>query len=84
MEYGRLLGFVIYKDGIHVYPLKFEAILQLLSPKTIRQLQILQGKATFLRIFIANYAEISKGFMRLLKQDKSFIWDDQDQCYFDD
>ena len=40
-------------------------------------------KATFLRIFIANYAEISKGFIRLLKQDALFIWDEQSQCSFD-
>ena len=73
MESGRLLGFIISKDGIWVDPLMAKAILQFPSPKTIRQLQRLQEKETFLRIFIANYAEISKGFMRLLKQDALFI-----------
>ena len=36
-----------------------------------------------MRRFIANYAEISKGFMCLLKQDAPFIWDEQNQCLFD-
>ena len=76
MDSGRLLGFIVSKDGICVDPLKVEAILKFPTQKTIRQLQILQGKTTFLRRFIANYAEISKGFMRLLKQDVSFIWDE--------
>ena len=45
---GRLLGFVISKHGIMVDPLKVETILQLSTPRTIRQLQSLQGKANFL------------------------------------
>jgi hypothetical protein len=69
---GRLLGFVISKHGIMVDPLKVEAILQLSPPRTIRQLQSLQGKANFLRWFITNYAEIMKGFMRLLKKEVHF------------
>jgi hypothetical protein len=50
-----------------VDPLKVEEILRLPPPCTIRQLQGLQGKANFLRRFIVNYANITKGFMRLLK-----------------
>ena len=69
---GRLLGFVISKHGIMVDPLKVEAILQLSHPRTIRQLQSLQGKANFFRWFIANYAEIMKGFMGLLEQEVHF------------
>ena len=37
-----------------------------------------------MRIFIADYAEISKGFMHLLKQDRMFIWDEQAQRSFDE
>jgi hypothetical protein len=66
-----------------VDPLKVEAIIQLPPPCTILQLQSLQGKANFLRCFIANYAEITKGFMRLLKKDVPFYWDDAAQCSFD-
>ena len=66
-----------------VDPLKVEAILQLYPPCTIRQLQSLQGKANFLRRFIANYAEIIKGFMRLLKKEVHFYWDDRAQRYFE-
>jgi hypothetical protein len=58
--------------GIIVDPLKVEAIIQLPPPHTILQLQSLQGKEIFLRRFIMNYAEITKGFMRLLKKDVPF------------
>jgi hypothetical protein len=70
---GRLLGFLVSETGIMVDPLKVEAILQLPPPCTIRQLQGLQGKDNFLRRFIVNYANITKGFMHLLKKDTPFI-----------
>ena len=35
----------------------------------------LQGKARFLRRLIPNYAEVAKGFTRLLKRDTPFRWD---------
>ena len=79
VESGRLLSFIVANDGIRVDPLKVEAITQLPLPRTILQLQSLQGKANFLRRFIANYAEITKGFMRLLKKGVPFIWDNRAQ-----
>jgi hypothetical protein len=70
---GRLLGFIVSTMGIMFDPLKVEEIVQLPPPRTILQLQSLQGKANFLRCFIANYAKITKGFMRLLKKDVPFL-----------
>jgi hypothetical protein len=80
---GSLLGFIISTTGIMVDPLKVEAIIQLPPPRTILKLQSLQSKANFLRRFIANYAEITKGFMHLLKKDVPFFWDEATQCSFD-
>jgi hypothetical protein len=79
----RLLGFLVSETEIMVDPLKVEAILRLPPPRTIRQLQGLQGKANFLRQFIVNYANITNGFMCLLKKDTPFIWDERAQESFD-
>eukprot|EP00253_Pinus_taeda_P014554 PITA_14554 len=84
IEAGRLLGSIVSTKGICVDPFKVEAIIQLPPPSSIRQLQSLQGKANFLRRFIANYAEITKGFMRLLKKGIPFLWDDFAQRSFND
>jgi hypothetical protein len=62
MESDRLLGFIVSCQGIRVDPLKVEVILNLPPPSTLRQLQSLQGKANFLRRFIPNYVEITRGF----------------------
>jgi hypothetical protein len=63
---GQLLGFIISKDEIRVDPLKIKAILALPPPTNLTQIQSLQGKENSLHRFIYNYAEITKGFMRLL------------------
>ena len=73
VESGHLLGFIVANDGIRVDPLKVEAITNLPLPHMILQLQSLQGKANFLRRFIVNYVEITKGFMHLLKKGVPFI-----------
>jgi hypothetical protein len=83
IEFVQLLDFIVSKDGIRVDPLNIKAILSLPPPTNLTQLQSLQGKANFLRRFICNYAEITKGFMRLLKKNTPFIWDDTTQWSFD-
>jgi hypothetical protein len=77
------LGFIVSKKRIRVDPLKVEVVLSLPPLKNLHQLQSLNGKENFLRRFICNYAEITKQFMHLLKNDIPFIWDEQAQHLFD-
>ena len=60
-----------------------ETIVNFTPPRSIRQLQSLQGKSNFLRRFIVNYAKITKGFMCLLKQNTPFVWDEIAQITFE-
>eukprot|EP00253_Pinus_taeda_P020385 PITA_20385 len=80
---GRLLGFVVSKDGIRLDPCKVQAIIDLPPPSNLLQIQKLQGKANFLRRLIPNYAELAKGYTRLLKKELPFIWDQVAQASFD-
>jgi hypothetical protein len=75
IESGRLISFIVSRQGIRVDPLKVEAILNLPPPSSLHHLQSLQGKANFLHRFIPNYAELTLGFTRLLKKGSEFIWD---------
>ena len=76
VKVGHLLGFIVSKEGVRVDPLKVEAILQLSPPRNIRHLQCLQGMANFLRRFVVNFSNLTKGFMCLLKKDTPFYWDE--------
>ena len=62
------------KEGIRVDTLKVEEILWFPPLITIRKLPCLQGMASFLRQFVMNYSNLTKGFMLLLKKDTSFLW----------
>jgi hypothetical protein len=59
-----------------VDPMMVEA-LRFPPPHNIRQLQGLRGKDNLLHLFIVNYANLTKGFMHILKKDSLFIWDEQ-------
>jgi hypothetical protein len=83
MTSRRLLGFIVSKTWIMVDPLKVEAIVQFPPPCTIPQLPSLQGKLNFIRRFTATYAEITKGFMHLLKNGVPFCWDEATQSSFE-
>jgi len=74
---------VVSKHGICIDPLKFLSIIDLPAPSSLLQLQRLQGKDNFLWRFVPNYAELTKGFIRLLKKGVPFHWDDVDQKVFD-
>jgi hypothetical protein len=76
---GRLLGFIVSQSGITVDPLKVQAITELPPPRNLRQLQSLQGKSNFLRRFVPGYAIRAHGFLRLLRHDIPFHWDDYAQ-----
>jgi hypothetical protein len=78
-----VLGFIVSTMWIMVDPLKVAAIVQLHLPFTIPQLQILHGKVNFLRHFVVNYAEITKGFMHILKKRVPFYWDEATQRSFE-
>ena len=65
---GRLLGFVVSKDGIRLAPCKVQAIINSPPPSNLLQIQKLQGKANFLSRFIANDTKLAKGYMHLLKK----------------
>ena len=79
VSFGHLLGFIVSKKGIRVYPLKVEEILQLSPLRNIRHIQCLQGMANFLQRFVVNFTNLTKGFMRLLKKDSTFCWDERAQ-----
>ena len=66
-----------------VDPLKAKVIVQFPPLCTVPQIQSLQGKANFLWNFIANYVEITKSFMHLLKKDVPFHSDEATQCSFE-
>ncbi|GJS23243.1 hypothetical protein Tco_0451875 [Tanacetum coccineum] len=65
---GMFLGYMITQEGIKPCPSKTEAVLQLPSPRTIKEVQNLIGKLASLNRFLSKSAEKSLPLFKTLKK----------------
>ncbi|GJX95497.1 reverse transcriptase domain-containing protein [Tanacetum coccineum] len=65
---GMFLGYMISLEGIKPCPEKTEAVLQLPSPRTINEVQSLNGKLASLNKFLSKSAERSLPLFKTLKK----------------
>ncbi|GJW14239.1 reverse transcriptase domain-containing protein [Tanacetum coccineum] len=68
---GMFLGYMISPEGIKPCPDKTEAVLQLPSPRTIKEVQSLNGKLASLNRFLSKSAEKAEQTFKQLKQNLS-------------
>ncbi|KAJ0715809.1 putative nucleotidyltransferase, Ribonuclease H [Helianthus annuus] len=67
MEEGKFLGFIVTREGFKVNPEKVQAIQQMPSPATIKEMQRLAGRLAVLNRFLANHAAKSYPFISTLR-----------------
>ena len=79
---GKFLGFTVSQRGIEVNPEKVQAIIELGSPKTVKEVQSLNGKIAALNRFVSKAMNKCLPFFRMLR--KSFEWTDECQRAFED
>ncbi|KAL0378756.1 UNVERIFIED_CONTAM: Transposon Tf2-12 polyprotein [Sesamum radiatum] len=72
----KFLGFIIRQRGIEIEQAKIDAILRMPEPRNIHELQRLQGKLAYLRMFISNLAGRCQPFSHMMKKDVPFEWDE--------
>nr|GEZ28489.1 reverse transcriptase domain-containing protein [Tanacetum cinerariifolium] len=68
MREGTFLGYKVDADGLRVCPDKVEAVLDLPSPKCLKDVQKLNGKLASLNRFLSKSAEKSLPFLKTLKK----------------
>ncbi|GJR71640.1 reverse transcriptase domain-containing protein [Tanacetum coccineum] len=77
MDEGKFLGYVVTSKGIRANPEKAKAVMDMPSPKTLKQMQSLSGKLAALNRFLSKSAERSLPFLDTLKKctnKKDFKW----------
>ena len=77
---GKFLGFMVSQRGIKVNPEKVRAIMELEPPRTVKEVQSLNGKVATLNRFVLRATDRCLPFFRTLK--KSFEWTDECQTAF--
>ena len=65
---GKFLGFMVSQRGIKVNPEKIRAIVELAPPKTVKEVQSLNGKIVALNRFVSRTTDKCLPFFRILKR----------------
>ena len=65
---GKFLGFMVSQRGIEANPEKVRAILDMASPKTVKEVQKLTRRITVLNRFISKATDKCLPFFKTLKQ----------------
>ena len=68
----KFLEFMVSQRGIEANPEKVRAILEMASPKTVKEVQKLTGRIATLNKFISKVIDKCLPFFKTLKQ--AFIW----------
>ncbi|KAL5844861.1 hypothetical protein ACOSQ4_010819 [Xanthoceras sorbifolium] len=71
---GKFLGYLVTKRGVEANPDQIQSIMNLRSPKSIKDVQKLTGRLATLNRFISKSSEKCKPFFYALKKSKSFDW----------
>ena len=78
---GKFLGFMVSQRGIEVNLEKVRAIMELEPPRTVKEVQSLNGKIAALNRFISKATDKCLPFFHTLR--KSFEWTDECQKAFE-
>ncbi|XP_026384693.1 uncharacterized protein LOC113280261 [Papaver somniferum] len=71
---GKFLGYLVTKRGIEVDPAKIQAIVEMPSPKNLKEVQKLNGSLAALGRFISRSSDKCKHFFNILKKGNKFAW----------
>ena len=69
---GKFLGYMVSQRGIEANPDKIQAIMEMASPRNVKEVQSLNGKIATLNKFVSRATDKCLPFFRTLK--KSFEW----------
>jgi hypothetical protein len=79
---GKLLGFLVFYQGIEASPKKIRMIKAMRPPARIRDVQKLTGCLAALSRFISRLAKQALPFFKLLCKSGPFIWTDEAEEVF--
>ena len=71
---GKFVGFMVNHRGIEANPAKIQALLDMESPRRVKEVQSLTGCVTALNRFISRATDKCQPFFRALRKGKDFSW----------
>ncbi|XP_039048787.1 uncharacterized protein LOC120189633 [Hibiscus syriacus] len=80
---GKLLGFVVRKEGIEVDPDKIKAIQNLPPPRTQKEVRGFLGRLNYIARFISQLTDKCDPIFRLLRKNNPGAWNENCQIAFE-
>ena len=77
---GKFLGFMVSQRGIKANSEKVQAIINMVSPRTIKEVQKLTGRIAALNRFVSRVTDKCLPFFKTLK--RAFSWTDECEAAF--
>ena len=74
---GKLLGFIVSKEGMIIDLERTEVISKIGLPNSRKAMQPFLGKINFVRRFVPKFSQVVKPFQHLVKKDVPFKWSDE-------
>ena len=74
---GKLLVFIVSKEGMIIDPECIEEISKIGLPNSRKAMQSFLGKINFVRTFVPNFSQVVKPLQFLVKKDVPFKWSEE-------
>ncbi|XP_052297264.1 uncharacterized protein LOC127902396 [Citrus sinensis] len=74
VESGKFLGFMVSHRGIEANPEKIQAIVQMRSPRNLKEMQSLTGRLAALSRFICRATDKCQPFFQVIRRGKRTEW----------
>jgi len=71
---GKILGFIVSKDGIHIDPDRIREIYEISLPHNKKSMQSFLGQIKFFKRFVPNFSRIVLPLQSMIKKNYVFKW----------
>eukprot|EP00253_Pinus_taeda_P018247 PITA_18247 len=74
LDQGKLLGFIVSKDGIYIDPDRIKEISEIPFPHNKKSMHSFLGQINFVKIFIPDFSQIILPLQTMIKKNSVFKW----------
>ncbi|KAJ9536791.1 hypothetical protein OSB04_un000015 [Centaurea solstitialis] len=74
---GKFLGYLVTQRGIEASPEQVKAIVEIQSPRNVKEVQKLTGRVAALTRFISRSSDKCHLFYNVLRKNQGFLWTDE-------
>ena len=80
---GKLLGFLVSNRGMEVDPSKIKAILEMLPPRSEKEIKGFLGRLQYISRFVTKNTSTCEPIFKILKKNEPHTWNDEHQRAFE-